>query len=237
VLVPFWAHSAGTLIALGADRIYMTRFGTLSPVDPSVTNEFNPQDPAGSDDRIPIAVEDVLAFFQLASEQGAADPQLAGDAFRQLADSVHPLALGNVKRNIEQIWQLSKKLIRLHTPDVDDAALTALVERLTTELYSHSHLITRAEATGLGLPVEQPSVVVEDRLLAYYDQLKADLELLEKFDPAAMTEAEQQQLLVALERAYLETPTTCDTFVTRGVISQQPQATLEVTSERWEALV
>src|SRR5215468_5658831 len=61
VLVPFWAHSAGTLIALGADKIYMTRFGTLSPIDPSVTNEFNPLDAAG--DGVPIAVEDVLAFF------------------------------------------------------------------------------------------------------------------------------------------------------------------------------
>src|SRR5262249_3447171 len=123
VLVPFWAHSAGTLIALGADKIYMTRFGTLSPVDPSVTNEFNPLDPASPGDRIPIAVEDVLAFFQLAYERGGEDPDLAGDAFRQLAESVHPLALGNVKRNIEQIWQLAKKLIRLHTPDFDDAEL------------------------------------------------------------------------------------------------------------------
>src|SRR5215475_3318077 len=166
VLVPFWAHSAGTLIALGADQIYMTRFGTLSPIDPSVTNDFNPQDPANHEHRIPIAVEDVLAFFQLASEQGVDDTDLAGDPFRRLAESVHPLALGNVKRNIEQIWQLAKKLIRLHRPDTDDAALTALVMRLTTELYSHSHLVTRAEATALGLPAEQPSEVVEDRLLA-----------------------------------------------------------------------
>jgi len=65
---------------------------------------------------------------------------------------VHPLALGNVKRSVEQIWQLAKKLVRLHTPDADEAALSALVTRLTTELYSHSHLITRAEATALGLP-------------------------------------------------------------------------------------
>src|SRR5215831_5430968 len=103
VLVPFWAHSAGTLIALGADKIYLTRFGTLSPIDPSVTNEFNPHDPDNPADRIPIAVEDVLAFFQLASEQGGDDDALAGDAFRRLAESVHPLALGNVKRSIEQI--------------------------------------------------------------------------------------------------------------------------------------
>ncbi len=240
VLVPFWAHSAGTLIALGADKIYMTRFGTLSPIDPSVTNEFNPQDPANPGDRIPIAVEDMLAFFQLASEQGGDDNALAGDAFRRLAESVHPLALGNVKRNIEQIWQLAKKLVRLHRPDVDDAALTALVKRLTTELYSHSHLITRAEAAALGLPVEQPSDELEDRLLAYYDQLKSDLGLLEKFDPGAINQAQP----VVLERAYIETPNTCDAFVTRGVISQQPEvqrqeqmiATLDVASEGWETV-
>jgi hypothetical protein len=253
VLVPFWAHSAGTLIALGADKIYMTRFGTLSPIDPSVTNEFNPHDPASPDDRIPIAVEDVLAFSQLASEQGGDDADLAGDAFRQLAESVHPLALGNVKRSIEQIWQLAKKLIRLHGPDVDDAELTALVLRLTTELYSHSHLITRTETAALGLPVEQPPERVEDRLAAYYEQLKTDLELLEKFDPGAMLQPQPQQsqpphqLPVVFERAYIETPTTCDSFVTRGVISQRPQArqqqrailtpaTLEVTSERWETI-
>src|SRR5262245_5950281 len=143
VLVPFWAHSAGTLIALGADRIYLTRFGTLGPIDPTVSNEFNPQDPANPDDRIPIAVEDVLAFFQLASEQDEGDTGLAADAFRQLAEAVHPLALGNVKRTIEQIEQLAKKLIRLHTPDADDATLDAIVRKLTTELYCHSHMIPR----------------------------------------------------------------------------------------------
>jgi hypothetical protein len=238
VLVPFSAHSAGTLITLGADKIFMTRFATLSPIDPSVTNEFNPPDHASPGHRIPIAVEDVLAFFQLASEQAGDDAALAGDAFRQLAESVHPLALGNVKRNIEQIWQLAKKLIRLHTPDLDDAELTALVRRLTTELYSHSHLINRAEARALGLPVEQPPVGVEERLLAYYDQLKTDLELLEKFDPGATPQQEEppEELPVVLERAYIETPTTCDSFVTRGVIFQPTPATLEVTSERWETI-
>jgi membrane-bound ClpP family serine protease len=45
VLVPFFAHSAGTLICLGADRIYMSKLATLSPIDPSVANAFNPQDP------------------------------------------------------------------------------------------------------------------------------------------------------------------------------------------------
>jgi hypothetical protein len=197
VLVPFYAHSAGTLVA---DRIYMTRFGTLSPIDPSVTNEFDPTDPAG--DGIPIAVEDVLAYFQLAAEQGGDE----AEAFRRLAESVHPLALGNVKRSVEEIWQLAKKLIRLHTPDADEETLTALVRRLTTELYSHSHLITRAEASALGLPVEVPPDALEGAMLPYYEQLTADLRLLEKYEPGDSS--------AAFERAYIETPTTCDAFVT-----------------------
>jgi hypothetical protein len=174
---------------------------------------------------------------------------LPGTPFRQLAESVHPLALGNVKRSIEQIWQLAKKLIRLHSPDVDDAELATLVMRLTTELYSHSQLLNRVEAAALGLPVVHPPEGVEDRLLAYYGQPKTDLELLEKFDPGALLESQQQpdQLPVVLERAYIETPTTCDSFVTRRVVSRQPRlgqqreatmtpATLEVMSERWEAI-
>jgi hypothetical protein len=173
--------------------------------------------------RVPIAVEDVLAFFQLAAEQGEDEAALASDAFHRLAESVHPLALGNVKRSIEQIWQLAKKLVRLHAPDVDDAALTELVRRLTTELYSHSHLITRTEAAELGLPVERPSDRLEDRLLAYYGQLKADLALLERFDPK-----QQQHPIVLLERAYIETPGTCDAFVTR--------VTPDATSDRWETI-
>jgi len=42
VLVPYMAHSAGTLIALGADEIVMGAMGELGPVDPSVSNTFNP---------------------------------------------------------------------------------------------------------------------------------------------------------------------------------------------------
>ena len=80
--------------------------------------------------------------------------------------------------------------------------------------------------------------------MPFWAQLTADLELLDKVDPSAALRGHQPQLQVALERAYVETPDTCDAFVTRGVVSQQPEgeqqvavvATLELTSERWETL-
>ncbi|KKT50265.1 MAG: hypothetical protein UW40_C0007G0040 [Parcubacteria group bacterium GW2011_GWF2_44_17] len=40
VLVPYKAHSAATMVALGADEIVMTNMGELSPIDPSTSNVF-----------------------------------------------------------------------------------------------------------------------------------------------------------------------------------------------------
>lgn len=74
VLIPYYAHSSGNLLALGADEIVMTKFATISPIDPTVANAFNPQDLVDPGTRSPIAVEDVLAFLELAREnvEGAA---------------------------------------------------------------------------------------------------------------------------------------------------------------------
>jgi ClpP class serine protease len=49
VLVPFHAYSAATLLALGANEIVMHPFGVLGPIDPTVTNDFNPDRPPGAE--------------------------------------------------------------------------------------------------------------------------------------------------------------------------------------------
>jgi Serine dehydrogenase proteinase len=255
VLVPFCAHSAGTLVCLGADRIVMSKIATLSPIDPSVANAFNPQDPTNQSNRIPIAVEDVMAYFELAKSQGVKRDEDLAAAFQRLADSVHPLALGNVHRSIEQIRQLAEKLIRLHSPDDDKDDVAERIRRLTTAFYTHSHLINRQEATELGLPVENAATELEPLMLDYYAQLVVDLELRSKFDPAAiLSQAGQQAQTVSLERAYIETVSTADIYVTEGAISMQQQmpevqlppgmaqpqvpalpavATFEITGEEW----
>jgi len=52
VLVPYKAHSAATMIALGADEIVMSDLSELSPIDPSTANFFNPEDPNNKQSRI-----------------------------------------------------------------------------------------------------------------------------------------------------------------------------------------
>jgi hypothetical protein len=156
VLVPFMAHSAGTLVCLGADTIVMGEAGELSPVDPSVGSSFSPVDEINQGVRKAISVEDVISFFTLASDptktqedqdtnNSAVDINLA---FRLLAEQVHPLALGNVNRSHTQIRQLGERLLQLHT-DGDDKDIEGIVLRLTQERYSHTDVLNRREAIDL----------------------------------------------------------------------------------------
>ena len=69
VLVPYKAHSAATMISLGADEIVMSDLSELSPIDPSTANVFNPPDPQNPQNKIPISVEDVMAYFDLAKNK------------------------------------------------------------------------------------------------------------------------------------------------------------------------
>ena len=57
------------MIALGADEIVMSNLSELSPIDPSAANVFNPPDPMNPQNRIPISVEDVMAYFDLAKNK------------------------------------------------------------------------------------------------------------------------------------------------------------------------
>ena len=258
VLVPFFAHSAGTLICLGADKIYMSKLATLSQIDPSVANQFNPQDPLNPQNRFAIAVEDVMAYFELARDNGVKRDEDLAATFRRLAEAVHPLALGNVQRSIAMIQQLAEKLIRLHSEAPTDE-IKELIKRLTTQFYTHNHFINRDEAVELGLPVEAPAAAVETLLLEYYAQLVDDLKLTENFDPSKFIVQAQAAAGASappttthhFEQAYIETVSTADTYVIDGRISMQVQqaqpmmpgmtpptlpqvATFEITKQEWE---
>jgi hypothetical protein len=65
VLIPFYAYSAATLTALGADSVVMHPMGILGPTDPTVSNHFNPTDPKNPDKKLGISVEDVSAYIAL----------------------------------------------------------------------------------------------------------------------------------------------------------------------------
>lgn len=147
VLIPYRAFSAATLTALGADSVVMHRMGMLGPVDPTVSNSFNPKAPNGTP--LGISVEDVSAFFALLKEDAALTEQTQiAQLISELTRQVHPLALGNVKRHISQSRMMARKLLSLHMNGKGEhsAKIKDIVENLTSKSYYHSHPINRKEA-------------------------------------------------------------------------------------------
>lgn len=152
VIVPYKAHSAATMIALGADEIVMSNLSELSPIDPSTTNAFNPQDPQNPQNKLPISVEDVMAYFDLAKNKfGIKNDEELARVFTKFVDAnpqIHPLALGNVNRIHNLIRRLAERLLKSHASPMEELGIKNIVDCFTEKLYSHQYFIGRKEAKG-----------------------------------------------------------------------------------------
>jgi hypothetical protein len=253
VLVPFKAFSAATLTALGADSIVMHPMGMLGPTDPTVANPFNPRDPSNPAQPIGISVEDVTAYLALIREDaGIRHEDELVQSFNKLADHVHPLALGNVKRSLSQSRMMAQKLLALHMDKrSEEHKIKEIVDSLTSKLYFHGHPINRREAKDeVGLrTVENPPANVEELMWRLYLEYEAEVRMEEPFQTTSEFLAQHPQPLtpagaltpVATSRlAFIESSRATDISEMKYQLSGQPhaipgavQVTLLTISQAW----
>jgi hypothetical protein len=236
VLVPVHCHSAGTLIALGADKIVMTKTATLSPIDPTVANAFNPKE---NNAPLGISVEDVTSFIALARDKkrvGIKSEKNIKDVFKHLALKVHPLALGNVKRSHTQIRLLARKLLELHLKSEKNKNIKKIVNELTENFYTHNHSIFRDEARSqIGLKTIMDASDKEESLMwNLYKDYESQLKLKEFFDPNIFLGKEAEKLLET-ETALIESSEYSSAFTVKQRISKalvpDPNHRLQVISQ------
>ena len=207
VVIPFRALSAGTLIALGADEIYLGRHGFLSPIDPSVASPFNPV-PEGLNPQAPrqllaVSVEDLAGFLDLArNELKLSDQESLVNVLQIISNRVHPLALGAVYRAREQSASLARRLLERH---IDDSKkIEQIVDKLTKELPTHNYLIGRDEARDyIGITLQKITPTQETLMWELYQQYAEWLQLTEPYSPILDIGTEQQKRVV-YERAAIE---------------------------------
>lgn len=184
VLVPNRAFSAATLTALGADEVVMHPMGMLGPTDATVANSFNPANQQGQ--KLGISVEDVTAYIQLVKDDaGIQHEDELIQAFNVLAQNVHPLALGNVKRSMSQSRMMARKLLELHTDNAQRHKMDEIVDNLTSKLFFHGHPINRKEAReqiGIHTVIDAPSDV-EGVMWNLYLQYESEMLLTTPYDP------------------------------------------------------
>lgn len=222
VIVPMRAQSAGTLMCLGAHKIVMTKQATLGPIDPSITNPLNPTHPQNQHIQLPISVEAIQGYFDLAaSELHITDQDQRANIFLKLADSIHPLVLGHAFRARSQIQALARKLLNGR---MEEARIDKIVAFLCSDSGSHDYPIHRREARDqLGLPVEKPSQDFYELIKETYDQVEVDIQSTAKLDPASALSGKQQQDY-RYTRAFVESiDGGSDAFVTEGEYSMVMQ--------------
>lgn len=227
VLVPYKAHSAATLVALGADEIVMGPMGELSPIDPSVSTPFNPPHPDNPREaKVEIGVEDVSGFVNLARESvGITDQDNLVRMLEKLTAHIHPLAIGAVYRTHALIRLLAGKLLALHMSQPAEAQrIPKIVDDLAEKLYYHNYLISRTEAEELGLKVLRPSPDLEELLWELYLNYEAEMDLGRPFDPQAYLGEDQDVVEIEKPIAVVESRDLCSTIRKRVQIQRLPAA-------------
>lgn len=181
VLIPYRAHSAATVISLGADEIVMTKKAELGPIDITImSGPYNPVE-EGTHQRLPISVEDVTGYFSLLEKMGCERPEEKMRGFEQLTQQVHPLALGNVSRLLQQTELVALRLLGTRAKPFPEEKNRQIVKRLSSEIYSHNHTISRTEAIGQ-LELEQVIKAEDAKIEGELWELYLDYKDLFKFD-------------------------------------------------------
>ena len=177
VLVPYRAHSAGTLLAMGADEIVMTSMGVLSPIDPSRTHPLLPRK-EGAAESEPISVQDMrhaMTFIRETAKPGNDTPyssEAMAHIVTALFDKIHPLAIGAIEQSYALAKLIGTRCLATHmTSPGDKERITSIVNGLCDDYKSHAYPICRKEARDIGLKVVDapPNVdVAMMNLLKFY---------------------------------------------------------------------
>ncbi|WP_196259206.1 SDH family Clp fold serine proteinase [Pelagibacterium limicola] len=217
VIVPNRAHSAGTLISLGANRVLMTKQATLGPIDPSLSGPLAPAVPNNPHQRVPVSVEAVQGFIDLArNEMGIRDDLALANVLINLSQQVHPLVLGQIFRSRNQIRSLAEGLLDNHGIKPEDKS--KIVDFLCSESGSHDRTINRREARELGLVIENPSQELYELVNKVYENIAEDMQLRSKFDPMSLLKG-ANQVNFSCQRVLIESVTGGSTQrVTNGEI-------------------
>lgn len=228
IIIPSKARSSGTIISLGADSIMMTKQATLGPIDPSLNGPLNPQNPQIPNNpqaRIPVSVESIQGFFDLAkNELKLNDETNLKDVLLNLSEKVHPLVLGNVYRTRTQIQMVARKLLQKQLGAEKGEKIDKIISFLCSDSGSHDYAIYRNEAKDeLGLTIAKPNDEQYKIIKAVFDDIREELKLLEPFNLNLVLGSNNNANYVC-RRVLLESIAGgTDVFLTEGALTKTNQ--------------
>jgi len=165
VLVHGECTSAATILALGADEIYMGPLSFLSAVDTSLTHDLSPVDKNNS--LVQVSQDELTRVLTLWSNtKDTANP------YPTLYQHIHPLVFGAVDRASSLSIKLCTDILSYHMKDKQKA--NEISKKLNSDYPSHNYPILLKEAKEMGLNVFPMDKNLYDMLFkinSYYSQM------------------------------------------------------------------
>lgn len=223
VLVPYKAHSAGTMIVLGADKVIMGKKAELSPIDPTLVRAIIGEATVPPPE---ISVEDVSSYISFMRERANITDQSAlAQVVSQLASHLTPLTLGTVNRQYSHIRLVARKLLTSRREKIEENRINSIIEALTEKMYSHGHAIGRKEVADLGLPVEKPDNRLEALVWNLYRKYEKLLQITDPIDPEELLTLQNKEDLSisSLPLAVIESVPKLDVFELNAAFSRKRQ--------------
>ena len=163
IIVPDFAKSAGTLMALGSNSILMSDSSELGPIDPQVVSEEQ-------NGTVHVtAIQNYLDAFDECSKALADDP--TSTTAQAMFDKFEPARVHEYKAAIKRARSLAEKLLGGRMFQTVAGNITAIAGKLMDrkQYLSHGQMIGYVEAQELGLRVEY--LAPDDPLWQAYWQL------------------------------------------------------------------
>jgi hypothetical protein len=148
VIAPLNCASAATMLALGADTIYMGPLSYLTAVDTSLEHDLSPLD--HTNQLVPVSNDEVDRVIRLWKETVGR----RGDGvnpYQELYKYLHPLVVGALDRASSLSLMLCREILGYHLRDPRKAERIA--RQLNSSYPAHQYPITSREARRLGLDV------------------------------------------------------------------------------------
>lgn len=210
VLIPHRAHSAATLIALGADQVCMGSKGELGPIDPIVHWEEGGE-------RRSTSVENVMAFIDFLKDRaGLTDQSALSGAIGLLIEGFTPWRLGDAYRIHSHTRMVARKLLTTHEEPLEERQIDLITETLAERMYFHGHAIGRGEAKELGLPIIDAPDCVDSLMWDLFVQYEKLLELNRPVDPRGFAMSNEEERKDPIITACIESENRLDVY--RGTL-------------------
>lgn len=150
--------SAATMIALGADEVFMGPLAYFTAVDTSITHDLSPVDK--DNDRVGVSQDELRRTVNLWKKENEGERQ---NPYSALFSHIHPLVIGAVDRASSLSTKLCEEILSYHM--TDKTQIRKISRMLNSDYPSHSYPITLREAKKIGLKAKPLDTDINNLLL------------------------------------------------------------------------